>query len=183
MNSPVCNDQAIEADSRGRELNSRKAGTFRYALQLCESVSVAGRSSSQHHHAEGSRGGRRNAVRIGNEFSDCDAARWNQCGMHLAHESGACGWIEMVQEIGDQRQIVSAAKIDFESAAGEQVVAVGDAHRLGVLLGDFEHIFPVAGVDVRGGILFSDKDPEKYRDRQRYRGLCGLLRLCAVRQP
>src|SRR6267154_5425634 len=72
--SPVCSDQAIEADLRRRELESREAGIFRNALKLCESVSIAGGRGGQHHHAEGSRGGRRNAIRIRNEFNNCNPA-------------------------------------------------------------------------------------------------------------
>src|ERR1700693_1867620 len=75
-NSPIRNDQAIEADLRRGELNSREAGTFRNAFELGESINVAAGCSGQHHHAEGSRGGRRNAIRIGNEFSNCGAAAW-----------------------------------------------------------------------------------------------------------
>jgi hypothetical protein len=74
--SAVRNDQAIQADLRRRELNSREAGTFRNALELCQSVSVAIWSSGQHHHAEGSGGGRRNAIGIGNEFGNRSAAAW-----------------------------------------------------------------------------------------------------------
>src|ERR1700746_2377753 len=75
-NSPIRNDQAIEADLLRGELNSREAGTFRNAFELGESINVATRCSGQHHHAEGRRGGRRNAIRIGNEFSNCGAAAW-----------------------------------------------------------------------------------------------------------
>src|SRR6266478_3446058 len=75
-NSPVRNDQAIEADLRRCELNSRETGAFRNGLKVCERVSVSGGRSRQHHHAEGSRGGRCNAIRIGNEFSNCGAAAW-----------------------------------------------------------------------------------------------------------
>src|SRR5258706_12195740 len=75
-NSPIRNDQAIEADLLRGELNSREAGTFRNAFELGESINVAARCSGQHHHAEGRRGGRRNAIRIGNWFSNCGAAAW-----------------------------------------------------------------------------------------------------------
>src|SRR5437016_11146868 len=91
-NSPVRNDQAIEADLRRRELNSRETGAFRNGLKVCERVSVPGGRSRQHHHAEGSRSGRRNAIRIGNEFSNCGAAAWLSRGIHLAHEGDASGW-------------------------------------------------------------------------------------------
>jgi len=37
-------------------------------------------------------------------------------------------------------------------AAGENVVAIGDTHRFGILLCDFEDFLPVGGIDVRGGI-------------------------------
>jgi hypothetical protein len=41
-NSAVRNDQAIEADLRRRELNSRETGAFRNGLKGGESVSVSG---------------------------------------------------------------------------------------------------------------------------------------------
>src|SRR6266481_7065696 len=41
-NSPVRNDQAIEADLRRCELNSRETGAFRNGLKVCERVSVSG---------------------------------------------------------------------------------------------------------------------------------------------
>jgi len=154
--SPVRNDQTIEADLWRRELNSREIGASRNALDLCEGVSVAGGRSGQHHHAEGSRGGWRNAIRIGNEFSDCGAAARLERGMHLSHESGAGGRIEMVQEIGDQYKIVVGAKVDFEGAAGKQVVAIGNSCCLRILHCDFEHILPIGGIDVCGGTLFCD---------------------------
>src|ERR1700740_2335193 len=80
--------------------------------------------------------------------------------MHLAHESCAGGRIEMVQEIGDQHQIVAAAKIGFEGAAGKQVVAIGNPHCLRILACDFEHILPIGCIDVCGGILFCRGDSE-----------------------
>jgi len=52
-----------------------EAGILRNALKL-ESVSVSGGRSRQNHRAEGSRSGRCNTLRIGNEFSNC--------GGHLA---------------------------------------------------------------------------------------------------
>ncbi len=82
--SPVRNDRAIEADLRRRQLHPREAGIFRNALKLCESVSVAGGRSGQHHHAEGGRGGRCNAIRIGNEFSNCGAATWLDFSQDMA---------------------------------------------------------------------------------------------------
>ena len=66
----------------------------------------------------------------------------------------------MVQEIGDQRQIVAAAKIGFEGAAGKQVVAIGNSHCLRILLCAFEHILPIGCIDVCGGILFCRGDSE-----------------------
>src|SRR5580704_7863354 len=92
----VRNNQAIDADLGRRELHSREAGVFRDALELSESVGVSRGCSGQHHHAEGSRGGRRNAIRIGYELSNCGASARLQRGMHLAHEGGAGGRIEMV---------------------------------------------------------------------------------------
>src|SRR5260221_4561493 len=74
--------------------------------------------------------------------------------MHLAHESCAGGRIEMVQEIGDQYQIVAAAKIGFEGAAGKQVVAIGNPHFLRILACDFENILPIGCINVSGGGLF-----------------------------
>ena len=66
----------------------------------------------------------------------------------------------MVQEIGDQRQIVAAAKIGFKGAAGEQVVAIGNSHCPRILACDFEHILPIGCIDVCGGVLFCRGDPE-----------------------
>ncbi len=65
-----------------------------------------------------------------------------------------------MQEISNQCQIVAGAKIGFEGAAWKEMVAISDTHRLGILLCDFEHILPIGGVDVRGGVLFCDGDPE-----------------------
>src|SRR5207244_11628434 len=80
--------------------------------------------------------------------------------MHLAHESGAGGQVEMVQEIGYQHEIVAATKIGFEGAAGKQVVAIGNSHCLRIRSCDFEHILPIGCIDVGGGILFCHGDSE-----------------------
>jgi hypothetical protein len=66
------------------------------------------------------------------------------------------------EKISDQDQIVAAAKIGFEGAAGEDVVAIGKTHRLGILLCDFEDILPIGGIDVRGR-----RRSRIYRDSQR----------------
>ena len=64
----------------------------------------------------------------------------------------------MVQEIGDQHQIVALARIGFEGAARKQVVAIGNSHFLCILPCDFEHILPIGRIDVCGGILFCHGD-------------------------
>src|SRR6201981_3399509 len=80
--------------------------------------------------------------------------------MHLADESCAGGRIEMVQEIGDQHQIVAAAKIGFEGAAGKQVVGIGNPHCLCILACDFENILTQGCRDVCCVILFCRADAE-----------------------
>src|SRR2546425_5605521 len=47
-NSPIRNDQAIEADLWRGELNSREAGTFRNAFKLCERDRKSTRLNSSH---------------------------------------------------------------------------------------------------------------------------------------
>ena len=66
----------------------------------------------------------------------------------------------MVKEIGDQHQILTAAKIGFEGAARKQVVAIGNSHCLRSLPCDFEHILPIGRIDMCGRILFCRRDSE-----------------------
>src|SRR5580698_4991492 len=139
----ISDGQTIDPKRRRRKLYSRKPSLFCDALQLSKRVSIPLRRRGQHHHAERCRNRRRYAVGIGNQFKNgCPTARFER-GMHLFHEGHADRGIEMMQEIGDQRQIVAAAEVHLESISRKKVIAVPDSHCLRILLGNRQHVLPV----------------------------------------
>ena len=54
--------------------------------------------------------------------------------MHFSQERLASRSVEVVQEIGQQHEVVTAAEFDIESAAFDRVVTIGDSRFLRVLL-------------------------------------------------
>src|SRR5580704_19160825 len=110
-NSAVRNQEAISAEFGRGKINSDEPCSFRDAFKLRVSVSISRRRSSQHRQTEGSRSGRRYAVRIGHIFGDGCPASGIESGIHLAHQFRACWRVETVQKVSNQGQIIAVAEI------------------------------------------------------------------------
>ena len=82
-------------------------------------------------------------------------------GAHLLQQPDAGGRIEVVQEVGEQHDVVRAAEIDFESAAGQRLVPAVEVGLACVRSRDFEHRRPVDGENARFGVLPGDFDAEQ----------------------
>lgn len=68
-------------------------------------------------------------------------------------------WVEVGEEVCQEHEIVSLAKLLREHAAGNRTVAVGNARRLGVFSPDREDARPVERDDFRLRVLSGDGDP------------------------
>ena len=76
QNSPIGNDQTVEANLRRCQFSPRESSVCRNAFELFESVCVPSRSGGQHHHAERSRRRGSHSVNVWNEFRNCRPAAW-----------------------------------------------------------------------------------------------------------
>jgi hypothetical protein len=66
----------------------------------------------------------------------------------------------MVEEVGQQRDVVAGALLDLKGVARKSVVPVGDAELLCDFRRDSQHARPVDGHDFGGRISLSEDDPE-----------------------
>ena len=97
-------------------LAAGKTRVAKHSDVLCKRVGVPGRRRAQHHQAEGRSRRRGDTIRVRDELEcHCLPARF-QRRMHFAEQSLASDRIEMMQEIGQQDQIIAAAKIGLEGA-------------------------------------------------------------------
>ena len=79
----------------------------------------------------------------------------------VAEEGDAGVAVEVVEEVGDERDVVAFAKGSVEGAAGDEVMAVGDTGLLGVLGCDLKDFRPVDGVDLCFRVVARDGDAEQ----------------------
>ena len=73
--------------------------------------------------------------------------------MYLAHQFRTGGRVETVEEISNHGQIIAISKLGLEGASWNKVVPITKTHLISILSGDFQSIFPIRGVHMRGGIL------------------------------
>jgi hypothetical protein len=79
----------------------------------------------------------------------------------LAEKGGVGGLVEVVEEVGEEDEVVVGAPVGVEGAAGEGLVAVKDAGAAGVVLGDDQDVGPVVGDDGGSGVVAGDGDAEE----------------------
>lgn len=80
--------------------------------------------------------------------------------MHFLQYFHAGRRIEVVQEVGQQDQIVRPAIVHIKGAA-RQLEAVGNAGQAGILFGHRQHVRPVDGHHPGLPILLRHRDPEQ----------------------
>ena len=97
---------------------------------------------------------------LGTNSSD-GAASVCECSMHFSQERLASRSVEVVQEIGQQHEVVTTAEFDIESTAFDGVVTIGDSRFLCVLLCYFEDGFPVERRDLAWGLFFANAMPKR----------------------
>src|SRR5713226_8336842 len=109
------------------ELACLETGVAEHSLVLGKGVSIAAGRSAEHHQAELRGHWRRDAVFVGNEFvGNCSSSGCKR-GMDLPQQAFTGGDVEVMQEIGKQRQVVAAAVFYVERASGDRAVAPGDS--------------------------------------------------------
>ena len=140
-------DQGADADLLRGLFDFGEAGVLADAFEFREGVCVAGRSGCEHHHAEGGGGWWSDAVGVGDEFDDCGSATGFEGNVHLAHESGAGGRVEVVEEVGYEHEVIASAEVGLEGVAGNEMVSVTNPHGLRVPRCDFEDVLPIGGID------------------------------------
>src|SRR5207245_4812439 len=116
-----------------------------HTIVFGERVGVAGFRGAQDDHAKCSRRGRRYAVFVRDKLQCRRTATGLERGVDLPEQLFASSRVEVMQEIGEEYDVVASAEIGFESAAGKGCVAGGHASLGGIPLRDFEHVEPVGG--------------------------------------
>ena len=81
--------------------------------------------------------------------------------MDLAEQRLAAGRIEVVEDVGEQHEVVARAVVDLEGAPGERLEAVRDPSRARVLLGHREDVLPVDGDDLGLRVVSGERDAEE----------------------
>jgi hypothetical protein len=134
----------------------------------------AGRRSE---HGQGKRRGcgRGDAIGIGNEFQSHRPPTRRKRGKSLGRQLLAGRYIEMVQEIRQQHDVVSATPISIERTAGKQSMAICDTRLLRVLGGHGKHIRPVECTDRGLGVLLRDRDSEQTVPRRHIQNAAWFL--------
>src|SRR5580700_1932217 len=125
---------------------------------LRKSIRVAGVGPYEHVEAERCRSWRSHTVFIGYKLeSDGFSTRFER-SINAAHERLARWHVEMMENIRQQNEVVSAAKIRFKRASRAVRVAPGNGSGLCILLCDRQHGWPVDGDDFGIWIFLHDGD-------------------------
>ena len=146
-----------------RQRMRRHAAESRRLQLLCElgqRVGVTGRRIGEHGEAEARRHGRRDAIRIRDEFEDGDPAAWLQCAVDLGKKTRAGRRVEMMQEIGDERCVEPGGEFHLERITGQRSMSILDLCSPRVLGGHRKHVRPIDREDFRSRITLSDRDPK-----------------------
>src|SRR3954462_4269165 len=129
--------------------------------QLRQCVRISRRGIGEHRQAEARRDRWRYAIRIGHELEHDNAAARLQRTVNLREKRGAARGVEMMKEVGDQRDIEAVRKLDFERIAGERVMSILDLRSTGILGCDREHTRPVNRDDLGSWIALGDGDAKE----------------------
>src|SRR5271166_1228336 len=107
----------------GVELAARESRVAEHRFELGESVRIAVGGGAEHHHAERGGCGRGDTIVVGNELERDGAASGRESGVDSAQEFLVGGCVEMVQEVGDQDQVVTGSEVLVEGAARDGGIA------------------------------------------------------------
>ena len=125
---------------------------------LQQGEDAAGRRA-EHRERERGLARRRDAILIGHGFHGEHARVVRQAFSRPLQKTDAGVPVEMMQEIGQQHEVVGAAPVHLESAAGDRSIPIGHAGRVGIRLGDLKDGVPVDGCDGRLRADPGDGDP------------------------
>src|SRR3954447_17927527 len=141
-------------------LNDCVAGVRQHLAELGVGVSVAFGSSAKHGEAESGGHWWRDAIIVGNELDDRHSAAGIQSAMTLGEKLGVFRGTEVVEDVGEQNEIVVDAEVDGEGVTGDSGEAVGQAELLRVLGRDGKNVLPIESYDVSLWIALRDGETE-----------------------
>src|SRR5262249_4605614 len=101
------------------------------------------------------------AVGVGHEVENGDAASWLERVMEPTEELDVLRAREMVHEVRHQREGAPSPEIDLEGAAWQFLNPLRDTRRAGVLPRRLEHGSPVYRGDPRLGVALRDGNAEE----------------------
>ena len=97
----------------------RKTGVFEHGLVLGKSVGIASGGAREHDKTKTGGGWRADAVFVGHKLQ-CDYATAGlQCRMHAPQQFFAGRFVEVMQDICQEHEIIVRAQVHFERAAGQ----------------------------------------------------------------
>ena len=82
--------------------------------------------------------------------------------------------IEVVQEVRQERYVITGTEVHFESAAGDGAEMPRNSHFRSIFSGDFKNVFPVLESDFRSAVMEGDVDAEQAVSRCDIENLCWL---------
>src|SRR5215469_16654695 len=85
--------------------------------------------------------------------------------MYLAQEGDAGLAVKVMEEVGDQNDVIAFTKRSVEGATGNEVMAGTHSGLVRVLGGDLENLRPVGSINVRVRIVACDGDVEDLASR------------------
>ena len=118
-------DHRLRRAVQAMQLASPKAGVGRHGLELLEGVRVSRRGRRQHDHRERGLFRRGHPVLVRNELQHHRPPPVVQRAVHLAHQLRAGGDVVVVQEVGQEHDVVPFAEVHVERVSLQSRVAVG----------------------------------------------------------
>src|SRR5439155_24658667 len=110
----TCNNRCRDRRQR-MSLGRPKAGPAQHLLIFWKVISMAFGGRRQHDETETRRFRRRDAVGIGDEFRNRDAATVTKRSVDPSEKTHAIFHVEVVEKIRDQRHVIIGSKIHLES--------------------------------------------------------------------
>ena len=114
-----------------------ETGVAEHLLEFGERVRVAARCAAEHLLAERRSLWRRHAIVVRHKFQCHGAATGFQGCVNLPQKRLTSVWIEVVQKICEQHEVIVSPIIDIERTARLCLVAILNAGSHGILLRDF----------------------------------------------
>lgn len=139
----------------------RETRCTKHAVKFGEGVSIAAGGGREHDKRESRRHWRRDAIFVGDELERDQAATGAKSRAEATEKSCALLRVEVVEQIGEEDDVVGAFEVDGECIARKSGVAIADAHLCCMALRDFEDLGPVERSDFEIGIFLSEDDAKK----------------------